>query len=71
MIPPAKLIVYVFVVEGSSYITLGMTSWLLFSFGLLTWNKLQSRNGGHKLLIQILSSSYQEKLKSRHGDTCP
>lgn len=54
----AKLIVYVFVVEQG-----------IVSFRLLTKNKLQSRNKGHRLLILILSNNRLEKLRFRHDNT--
>ena len=60
---------------------LGVTlTWLMFSFGGLVWNELQSRNGGHTcdsdleaqqhmLLIQILRHSGHETIRSRHSGT--
>jgi hypothetical protein len=76
---PAKLIVYAFAVEQEFYLGFIIT-WLLFSFGLLIWNELQYRSGRltchpdlksgrHGLLIWILRSSGQEKLRFRQGGT--
>jgi hypothetical protein len=67
----AKVIDYAFALEPGT--------WLLFSFGLLIWNELQSRNrdqncdphleaGRHWL--QVLRNSDREKLRSRHDGTC-
>ena len=71
---PDELIVYAFAIEQTrnSYIMLGViTTQLLFSFGLIIWNELQSRNGRHRLLIQILRNSGHEKLiRAGRGGAC-
>ena len=61
---PAKLIVYMFVIEQGtvSYIMLSVIiTWLLFSLGYLIWNELQFSNERHRSFDPDLEEQWSRK----------